>query len=319
MPARKQLTVTVSPHIHCGEMTSMVMKDVMIALIPVLAASVYFFGLAVFSVVFTCAAACVITEALIQKLMGRPITVTDGSAVVTGLLLGFCLPSNAPGWLCVVGAVIAIVIGKQLYGGLGYNPFNPALVARAVLLVSWPVRMTSWPVPSTGMLSSGGADAVTGATPLAAKIATMPIYASYSDLFTGNVGGSLGETCKIAILLGAACLMIRKHICWRIPVTFIASVAILSYLKGDDALYQILAGGLFLGAFFMATDMVTGPLTGTGKLVFGTGCGIVTFLIRSYGGTPEGVCYSILIMNCITPLIDRYTMPRKFGYVRTAK
>ncbi len=300
------LTVTVSPHIHSGETIKSIMRDVIIALVPVLAAAVYYFGMQALTVTAVCVAACVASEAILQKLMGRRITVSDGSAVVTGLLLGFCMPVSSPWWLCVVGGVIAIVVGKQLFGGLGYNPFNPALVARGVLLVSWPVRMTTWIAP----------DGITKATPLAEGLEIIP---SYMNLFLGNVGGSLGETCKAAILLGAAYLLIRRHICWRIPLTFIGTVALFVFIRTGDgwqALYQILAGGLFLGAFFMATDMVTSPMTGKGKIIFGIGCGLVTSLIRFYGGTPEGVCYSILFMNCLTPILDRYTTPKKFGYVR---
>lgn len=311
------LTVTVSPHIHSGETVKSIMRDVIIALIPMLAASVYFFGMQALTVTAVCVAACIASEAVMQKLMCRKITVSDGSALITGLLLGFCMPASSPWWLCVVGGVLAIVVGKQLFGGLGYNPFNPALVARGVLLVSWPVRMTTWPVPQPGLGLSikalgCAAQGVTGATPLAEGLQTMP---TYLHLFLGNVGGSLGETCKAAILIGAIYLLIRRHICWRIPLTFIGTVALFSYLRGDDALYQVLAGGLFLGAFFMATDMVTSPMTGKGKLIFGIGCGLVTSLIRFYGGTPEGVCYSILFMNCLAPIIEKYTMPRKFGYV----
>ncbi len=309
------LTVTVSPHIHSGETVRSIMRDVMIALVPALAASIYFFGLPALRVIIVCVTTCVIIEALIQALMQRTITVSDGSAIVTGLLLAFCLPSNSPRWLCVVGSAIAIIVGKQLYGGLGYNPFNPALVARGVLLVSWPVRMTSWPASQPGLMTP---DAVTAATPLAENLTIAP---SFMDLFVGGVGGSLGETCKIALLLGALYLLIRRHICWRIPVTFIGTVAVFSYMRGGsglsgDILYQILSGGLILGAFFMATDMVTCPLTNKGKLIFGIGSGLVTALIRFYGGNPEGVCFSILFMNCITPIIDRYTLPKKFGYVR---
>jgi electron transport complex protein RnfD len=242
--------------------------------------------------------------------------VTDGSAAVTGMLLAFTLPPTAPLWMAAVGGFLAIFVAKQLFGGLGYNIFNPALAARAVLLASWPVTMTTWVKPGNSWLA---VDAVTSASPLGMiREAQRPggaIDATYGylDLFLGNVPGSLGETCKAALLLGALVLFLFKVIDWRIPLTFIGSVFLLSVPFGRDPVAAVLSGGLILGAFFMATDMVTSPTTKGGKLLFGLGCGILTALVRSWGGFPEGVCYSILIMNSLTPLIDKYVQPRVMG------
>ena len=308
------LIVSSSPHLHSDNSVSTAMRDVLIALTPALIASLYFFRFAAAKVILTCVFVAVISEVIAQKIMKKEVTVDDYSAVVTGLLLAFCLPATIPWWMAAVGAVVAIIIGKQLFGGLGNNIFNPALVGRAVLLASWPVAMTNWVNPLDG---------VTTATPLGMlKEGTAAQLPSLGQLFIGNVGGSLGETCALALLLGAIYLLYKGHIDWRIPFSYIGTVfvltAIIGVFKGEGLwypLYHLLAGGLILGAFFMATDWVTSPLTKKGKLIFGLGCGLLTVVIRLQGGYPEGVCYSILLMNMVTPLIDRYTKPRVFGGV----
>jgi electron transport complex protein RnfD len=240
--------------------------------------------------------------------------------VVTGILLAFTLPPTTPLWMTAIGGFLAIFVVKQLFGGLGYNIFNPALAARAILLASWPVALTTWMLPAQSFLA---VDAVTGPTQLGilkeaatAGTAAQPTTYSYLQLFLGSVPGSLGETCKVALLLGAALLFAYRIIDWRIPATFIGTVAVLSIPMGRDPLAAVLSGGLILGACFMATDLVTSPTTKGGKLLFGFGCGALTALIRSYGGFPEGVCYSILFMNCLTPMIDKYVQPRVFGTAR---
>jgi electron transport complex protein RnfD len=295
------------------------MRLVCVALLPGALASVYIFGVKALFVIVVSVLTCVLTELLCNRVFRKEITVTDCSAVVTGILLAFTLPPTTPLWMVAVGGFLAIFVAKQLFGGLGYNIFNPALAARAILLSSWPVALTTWVKPAKSFLAL---DAVTAATPLGiikeaavAGGATHPAY-SYLDLLLGNVPGSLGETCKIALLLGAILLFVFKIIDWRIPFTFIGTVAVLSVPMGRDPLAAVLSGGLILGAFFMATDLVTSPTTRGGKLLFGVGCGVLTSLIRSYGGFPEGVCYSILFMNCLTPIIDKYVQPRVFGTKR---
>jgi electron transport complex protein RnfD len=316
-----KLIVSVSPHLRDRENTAKVMWSVCIALLPSALAAVYIFGWQAALVMGVSVAVSLAAEVLSQLVFKREITVGDGSAVVTGLLLAFTLPPQTPLWMVGIGGFIAVFLVKQLFGGLGYNIFNPALTARAILLSSFPVALTAWAKP---VLSLGSVDAVSAASALgivkeAARSgveARMPY--GYMDLLLGSVPGSLGETCKIALLVGAAYLMIRGIVNWRIPVTFIGTVALLSFIVGRDPLFEILSGGLILGAFFMATDYVTSPTTGNGRLIFGAGCGIITFLIRQYGGFPEGVCYSILFMNCLTPLIESYVRPRRFGSKRIA-
>ncbi len=313
---RNKLIVSVSPHLRVRENAAKVMWEVNLALLPAAIAAVFLFGWRAALVIAVSMAVSLLTEVLSQLVFKREITIGDGSAVITGVLLAFTVPPQTPLWMIGLGAFLAVFLVKQLFGGLGYNIFNPALAARAILLSSFPVAMTAWASP---VLSFGGADAVSAASALgivkeAARsgIAAHVPY-KYLDLLLGTVPGSLGETCKIALLLGAAFLLIRGIVNWRIPTTFIATMALLSFIVGRDPLFEVLSGGLILGAFFMATDYVTSPTTANGRLIFGAGCGIITFLIRLYGGFPEGVCYAILFMNCLTPLIESYVRPRRFG------
>jgi electron transport complex protein RnfD len=338
-----KLSVSPSPHIREGTDINTVMYAVVIAMIPASAGAVYFFGLRALTVILLAAASAVLTEAICQKAMKRRVTIADGSALVTGILLAFNVPPGVPYWLPVLGSAFAIGIAKIPFGGLGYNPLNPALAGRAFLMASWPVYMTAnWIAPSRGTLS--GINAITTATPLwvykyARGLLVAPnsgmdeisratsylneLYSASSlkNLFLGNVGGCVGETSALLLLVGAAYLFIRRIITWRIPVSYIATVALLTWILGGKAaftgnpLFQILSGGLILGAFFMATDMVTSPITPRGQLIFGFGCGLLTSIIRIKGGYPEGVSYSILIMNITVPLIDRYTRPRRLGEV----
>jgi electron transport complex protein RnfD len=334
-----ELTFASSPHIRSRLDTGTVMRLVCVSLAPAALASAYIFGLHSLLVIVVSVATCVVTELLCNFVFRREITVNDGSAAVTGILFAFTLPPRTPLWMVVIGGFLAIFVVKQLFGGLGYNIFNPALAARAILLSSWPVAMTTWIKPVKSFLA---VDVVTSASPLgiikeAARaggaVADVVSSASslsivkeaagaggaahstgnYLDLFLGNIPGSLGETCKIALLLGALLLLVFKIIDWRIPFTYIGTVAVLSISLGRDPLAAVLSGGLVLGAFFMATDPVTSPTTRGGKLLFGLGCGVLTSLIRSFGGFPEGVCYSILFMNCLALLIDKYVRPRVFG------
>ncbi len=317
-----KLVVSVSPHLRVRENASRVMWEVNIALLPALAASIYLFGWRAAAVIGVSVAVSLLTEVLSELVFKRKISVTDGSAVITGILLAFTLPPNIPLWIVAIGAFIAVFLVKQLFGGLGYNIFNPALAARAVLQTSFPAALVAWTVP---VLSVGGADAVSAASALgvvkeAARAGTAAqVHYGYLDLLLGNVPGSLGETCKVALLIGAAYLMIRGIVNWRIPLTFLATVALLSFIVGKDPLFELLSGGIILGAFFMATDYVTSPTTSMGRLIFGFGAGGITFLIRQFGGFPEGVCYAILFMNCLTPFIDSYVKPRRFGARRPAK
>lgn len=316
-----------SPHVHSGETTREVMRAVLYSLVPACGVAVYFFGLRALVVLLIATLGCLAAEAVCQRLMGQPVTITDGSAALTGVLLALNLPPSSPWWLTLLGAVIAIVIGKQVYGGLGSNPFNPALVARVVLLISFPVQMTTWSAPAP---LGSGLDLVTTATPLGEwKNAVMltgslppEMQGRSFDYFLGNMPGCVGEVSALALLLGAAYLFWRRILTWHIPLTFLGTVVVISgvfWLISPDQypnpLFHLLTGGLILGAFFMATDMVTSPVSIRGMLVFGMGCGVLTVLIRLYGGYPEGVSFAILLMNAATPLIDRYTRPRTFGTV----
>ncbi|MFZ5925401.1 MAG: RnfABCDGE type electron transport complex subunit D [Bacillota bacterium] len=310
-----ELIVSSSPHQRTAVSTPVIMSDVVLALMPAALAGVWFFGLRALAMMVLCVAAAVSTEAGLQRLMKRPVTVGDYSAVVAGLLLALVLPPDLPLWMGIIGAVFSMAVAKFIFGGLGQNIFNPALIGRAVLLASWPVFMTRWRWPIFSAPWIPDFDAVSSATPLA-LLKLGGIRTPYLNLFLGNVAGSIGETSALAILVGAAYLLYRGHISLRIPVSFIGTVALLTALFGQDPLFHVLAGGLMLGAFFMATDYVTSPVTPKGQIIFGIGCGVLTVFIRLYGGYPEGVCYAILIMNATTALIDRFTMPRKFGEVR---
>lgn len=301
----KRLIVSPSPHDENYTKTSTIMLNVIIALIPALGAAVWFFGERVITLTAVCVSSCILFEWLCRKMMKRENTINDLSAVVTGVILAMNLPVTLPYWMAVIGAFVAIVIVKQLFGGLGQNFANPAITARIVLMVSFPGAMTNWIAPGEAY------DAISSATPLAlGDGAELP---SYLELFLGNVGGCLGETCALALLAGGLYLAARKIISLAAPVSFIGVLAILSAIAGEDPLYQILAGGVFLGAFFMATDYATTPITTKGKIVFGIGCGIITFVIRRFGSYPEGVSYSILLMNVLTPYIEQLTRTKALG------
>jgi Na+-translocating ferredoxin:NAD+ oxidoreductase subunit D len=296
---------SVSPHIRARDDAQRIMWWVVGSLLFPVAAATYFFGLRALILILFTTLVALLAEAAFQRIVGKPVTVKDGSAAVTGILLALVLPPTLPFWMAGIGAIVAVVLVKGLFGGLGFNIFNPALAARAVLLASWPVAMTTWTKPL---------DSVTTASPL--FLAKMhEAVPDYLTLFMGNRAGSLGETSVVAILAGAAILYWRKIIDWPAPVAFIGSVALLTAFLGQDPLFHVLSGGLLIGAFFMATDYVTAPVTAQGRFIFGLGCGIMTVLIRLYGGFPEGVNYSILIMNMLTPVIDTYVRPRLFGGV----
>jgi electron transport complex protein RnfD len=323
-----QWLVSPSPHAHSGESVQRIMLDVILALLPALVAAVWFFGWNAVRLTAVCVTVCVLAEAVARRLMARDLGIQDLSAVVTGLLLAFNLPPTLPSWMAALGALVAIVIAKQLYGGIGFNLFNPALIGRSVLLISFPVAMTTWAAPLQGFYVRA-ADAVTTATPLGLwKTAwtTGAAPAGYFDqvtlghLFLGNRAGCIGETCVLALLLGALYLLWRRCISWHTPVAYLGAVALFAGIlyavdseRNLPVLYHMLSGGVVLGALFMATDMVTTPVTRTGMIVFGLGCGLLTMLIRKWGGYPEGCSFSILIMNAFTPLINRFTQPRVFG------
>jgi H+/Na+-translocating ferredoxin:NAD+ oxidoreductase subunit D len=316
------LTVSSSPHIRIKEDVSVIMRDVVIALIPAFAAAIYFFGMNALMLTTVAILSAVGTEALIQKLNKKPITIRDWSAVVTGMLLAFNLPAGAPWWIAVIGSVFAIAIVKMAFGGIGQNFMNPALAARAFLLASWPTKMTAaaytWP---------GGVDSVATATPLEllkgaeGVVGQLP---SITSLFVGNIAGSIGETSVLALLIGGGYLLYRKVITWRIPFVYIGTVGVLTFVFGGDslftgnAIYHVLAGGLILGAFYMATDYSSSPVTPRGQIIYALGCGVLTSVIRLWGGYPEGVSYSILLMNVAAPLIDKYTRPRVYGEVKAS-
>ena len=337
----RPLYISPSPHIKDKDSIPKIMYSVIGALLPAGIGAVYLFGLQALWVILVSIATAVATELLCQIILKRPVRIADGSAIITGILLAYNVPAEVPLWLPATGAFVGIAVGKMVFGGLGYNPLNPTLVGRAFLMASWPVHMTVFnTLPRGGTLS--GIDAVTNATPLnvfkhardilangsehtveqvtEATQAISQLYESHGALFFGRVGGCIGETSAILLLLGAIFLMYKRIIGWKIPFTYVGTVALLTWILGGtdglfsgDALFHVLSGGLILGAFYMATDMVTSPITFKGRLLFGTGCGILTVIIRLWGGYPEGVSYSILLMNLTVPLIDRYTKPKVFG------
>lgn len=299
------LLVSVSPHLRRGSTTRNIMQDVLIALLPAFVASIVIFGARSALIVCVCVAACVLSEWIFEKAMKRQNTVRDLSACITGVLLAFNLPVGIPIWQAVFGSFIAIILIKQLFGGLGKNFANPAITARIVMFLAFSVTMTTWVTP----------DGVTGATPLAILAggggsAALP---KLTDMLLGLRGGALGETCVPALVLGGIYLLARRVISWHTPVVFIATVLVFTVALGEDPVYHILSGGLVLGAIFMATDYVTTPITNAGKLIFGVGAGLLTVLFRIYGSYPEGVSFSILLMNILTPYINRLTITKPLG------
>ena len=320
-----RLIISPSPHVHSGDTVSSKMTGVLIALIPAYIAGLYFFGVGALIISVTAVLSCMLFEYLIQRfILKGSITITDGSAALTGILLAFNLPSNLPVWQVIIGSFVAIGIAKMSFGGLGNNPFNPALVARVFLLISFPVQMTSWPKPIPW--NPHYMDAVTAATPLAILKGQFSVVPDTLNMFLGNMGGSMGEVSALALLIGGAYLLIRKIITWHIPVSILLTVAvftgILHYTNPDmyigTPLFHVLTGGLILGSFFMATDYVTSPMTTRGMLIFGVGIGLITVIIRVFGAYPEGISFAILIMNAFTPLINKFIKPKRFGELKKA-
>ena len=301
-----QLIVSVSPHLRAKTTTRSVMLDVLIALCPTLIASVVIFGLRALAVIAVTVAVCVLAEFLMEKLLRRPVTVGDLSAAVTGLILAFNLPASIPLWQAAVGALFAIVVVKQLFGGLGHNFANPAVTARVMMLISFSGTMAAVANPTI-------VDAVSSATPLAILGGAEGELPSLPYMLLGLRGGALGETCAATLLLGGIYLIARRVITWHAPVAFIATVFVLTWIAGENPVYQILSGGLMIGAIFMATDYVTTPATPAGRLIFGFGCGLITVLIRLWGTYPEGVSFSILLMNILTPYIEKWTRAKVLG------
>jgi electron transport complex protein RnfD len=325
------LTVSSSPHVKTNESTEKIMWTVNAALLPATAWGVYHFGLHALLVVLTCVIAAAATEYVVLKLRGLPNSIADGSAVLTGLLLALCLPPSFPLWMTALGSAFAVFIAKQSFGGLGQNIFNPAHIGRAFLLASFPVLMTTWSAIAPATPNAPAellVDGVTTATPLGMLKeqgweSMTAVFGSGGDLywrlFIGDVNGSIGEVSALFLLLGGAFLLIKRYISWEGPVTYIATVALLTLISGGDPIFAMLSGGLIIGAFFMITDYVTTPITRKGQVIFALGGGLLVWLIRTYGGYPEGVCYSILLMNCFTPLIDRVIKPKRYGVKKAAK
>ncbi len=326
---KNKLIVSGSPHDHCGDSVQKIMFRVILALMPAFLVAIYYFGLPAIVITLVAIGSCLGFEYLIQRFMLKEKSyISDGSAILTGLLLAFNLPSNMPIIWVIVGSFVAIVIGKMAFGGLGKNPFNPALVGRAFLLIARPVEMATWPTPQPIW---GFTDAITGPTPLGllkekAKAGEVDMLMNvdgmpdYLDLLMGQMGGSFGEVSAIALLIGGVYLLVRRVITWHIPVAYILSAFILAGILHlvdpthyVTPLFHIVTGGLILGAFFMATDMVTSPTTAKGQLIFGCGCGVLTILIRVFGAYPEGASFAILLMNAVTPLINKISNPKAFG------
>lgn len=309
--------VSGTPHVRSKESIQSIMRDVIIALVPATAAGIYYFGLRALILIVAAIISAVFFEWLYEKITKKPVTINDLSAVVTGLLLAMNLPASAPVWVAIVGSAFAIIFAKQLFGGLGQNFINPALAGRAFLLASYPTEMTTWVVPN-GL----AADAATYATPLA-QLKNGTLDASLGQLVIGQVGGTIGETCAIALIIGGIYLLYKHVISWKIPVIYIATVFILFAVIGRHGmrmpLQEIFAGGVMLGGIFMATDYASSPVTPKGQVIFAVGAGLLTYLIRTFGGYPEGVSYSILIMNCCVPLIERFTEPTIFGALPKTK
>ena len=323
-------TISGSPHVHSTENTRKIMYRVILALVPALLVAIYYFGWFALRLTIVTVASCMITEWLIQKfLIKGPLTINDGSAALTGLLLAFNVPANLPIWMAIVGSVVAIGIGKMAFGGLGKNPFNPALVGRVFMLVSFPTAMTTWPQVSPIFEKGFFTDAITGPTPLGLlkeSGASSLDQMQFVDMVLGNRGGAFGEICAIALILGAIYLIARKVIDITTPLTILLTVFVFTgifYLVNPEMYiapwYHLVYGGLILGAFFMATDMVTTPMTTSGRILFGLGVGLITVVIRLWGAYPEGVSFAILIMNAFTPLINKLCKPTIFGAVKPVK
>jgi electron transport complex protein RnfD len=323
------LNVSLSPHAHGKETTQKLMFGVLLALVPALLTSIFYFGWGAIIVTATSVVSCLLIEYLIQRfIFKKPITVTDGSALVTGLLLAFNVPSNLPVFIIVMGSFVSIAVAKMTFGGLGNNPFNPALVGRVFMLISFPVQMTSWPVPKG--FATAYTDAITGATPLAIIKEGLkngePLQQLISQIptpvkmFLGNMGGSMGEVAAVALLIGFIWLLYKKIITWHIPVSVVGSMVIFTTIlwlvnpeKNANPLFHVLAGGVLLGAIFMATDYVTSPMNPKAMIIYGCGIGILTVIIRVWGAYPEGVSFAILIMNAFVPLMNTYIKPKRFG------
>ena len=319
------LTISCSPHVHAPDDTRSIMLDVVIALIPAMIGAVYFFGLRSLVVMAVSVAACVVFEWLYRKLLKKDRTVGDCSAVVTGILLALVCPATIPYWTIIIGDFFAIVVVKQLFGGIGCNFLNPALAGRAFLF-SYPVIMTTWTKVGASLSVFGSnADAVTAATPMESLHQGVLPEAGLLECLIGNIGGSMGETSALLLLVGLIYLLVRKVISIRIPLAYVGTVAVIAFLfpQGNDRLlwvgYQVLCGGLLLGAIFMATDYATSPVTKWGQVVFGIGCGVITMAIRYFGAYAEGVSYAILIMNVTVFLLDKVGVPKRFGYVKPKK
>jgi len=333
-----QFTISGSPHVHGEESVKKIMYTVVLALVPAILVSTYFFGIDAVRVLLIAVISCLFFEWVIQKyLIKGPVTITDGSAVVAGLLLAFNVPANLPWWILVIGALVTIGIGKMSFGGLGKNPFNPALVGRVFMLISFPVQMTSWPVPKP-LFAEGLTDAITGPTALGLlkegldagktveQILADPSMPAYLDRLTGNMSGSLGEMSAIALIIGGLFMVWRKVIDWQVPVSIILTVFVFAGIFHlidptfyIDPTFHLFTGGLMLGAIYMATDMVSSPMNISGKWVYGIGIGLITIIIRMWGAYPEGISFAILIMNAFVPLINNSFKPKRFGLVANKK